>query len=120
MYPASAWSAVLRAIMDISAYASGLADRRRTGHLGHQCSYAPGRPIVHRLILSQTSAGNPCASAVLRSKPAFFKASIFSGPGGIDRAASNASVASASQSRSFSTGLLGIVRNTPLTDGSAH
>src|SRR6516164_379518 len=28
------------------------------GHLGHQCSHAPGRPILHSfLILSQTSAG---------------------------------------------------------------
>jgi hypothetical protein len=28
------------------------------GHLGHQCSHAPGRPILHRrLILSQSSAG---------------------------------------------------------------
>jgi hypothetical protein len=29
------------------------------GHSGHQCSHAPGRPILHRrLILSQTSAGS--------------------------------------------------------------
>lgn len=49
---------VLRAIMGISAPAISLPDRPRTGHLGHQCSYAPGRPILHRrLILSQTSAG---------------------------------------------------------------
>src|SRR5262249_60194743 len=28
------------------------------GHLGHQCSHAPGRPILHLVfILSQTSAG---------------------------------------------------------------
>jgi hypothetical protein len=28
------------------------------GYLGHQCSHAPGRPILHRVfILSQTSAG---------------------------------------------------------------
>ena len=34
------------------------AVRPRPGHLGHQCSHAPGRPILHRrLILSQTSAG---------------------------------------------------------------
>jgi hypothetical protein len=49
---------VLRAIMDISAHAISLPDRPRLGHLGHQCSHAPGRPILHRsLILSQTSAG---------------------------------------------------------------
>ncbi len=28
--------------MDISARASSLADRPRLGHLGHQCSHAPG------------------------------------------------------------------------------
>jgi hypothetical protein len=37
----------LRAIMDISARAISLADGPRTGHLGHQCSHAPGRPILH-------------------------------------------------------------------------
>src|ERR1700756_5490679 len=49
---------LLPTIMDISAHATFLADRPRPGHLGHQCSHAPGRPILHRrLILSQTSAG---------------------------------------------------------------
>src|ERR1700741_2838561 len=44
--------------MDISAHAISFPDRPRPGHLGHQCSHAPGRPILHRrLILSQTSAG---------------------------------------------------------------
>jgi hypothetical protein len=38
---------VLRAIMDISARAISLADRPRPGHLGHQCSHAPGRPNLH-------------------------------------------------------------------------
>src|ERR1700738_3487524 len=33
--------------MDISARAVLLADRPRTGHLGHQCSHAPVRPILH-------------------------------------------------------------------------
>ena len=33
--------------MDISARAFSLADRPRRGHLGHQCSHAPGRPILH-------------------------------------------------------------------------
>ena len=47
----------------------------------------------------------PRASAALRSRPAFFKASIFSGPQGIDRAASKASSASASKSRSSCEGL---------------
>src|SRR5208337_1183179 len=48
----------LLAIMDISARAISLAERPQRGHSGHQCSYAPGRPDLHLvLILSQTSAG---------------------------------------------------------------
>src|SRR5512143_212279 len=47
MYPAFDWSVVLLAIMDISAPAISLADRPRLGHLGHQCSQAPGRPDLH-------------------------------------------------------------------------
>src|ERR1700722_6536247 len=35
MYPASDWSGVLRAIMDISARAFSLADRPRSGHGEH-------------------------------------------------------------------------------------
>ena len=38
---------VLRATMDISAHAISLASRPRPGHQGHQCSHAPGRPILH-------------------------------------------------------------------------
>src|ERR1700693_5108072 len=46
MYPASDWSGVLlRATMDISARSISLGDRPRLGHLGHQCSIAPGRPV---------------------------------------------------------------------------
>ena len=46
MYPASDWSgSLLRATMDISARSISLADRPRVGHLGHQCSIAPGRPV---------------------------------------------------------------------------
>src|SRR5271169_6864935 len=47
MYPTSDWSGVLLAIMDISARAISLADRPQPGHLGHQCSHAPGRPNLH-------------------------------------------------------------------------
>jgi hypothetical protein len=47
-----------RLIMDISAHTTLLADRPQPGCWGHQCSHAPGRPILHRrLILSQTLAG---------------------------------------------------------------
>ena len=38
---------MLRATMDISAPAISLAVRPRVGHSGHQCSHAPGRPILH-------------------------------------------------------------------------
>jgi hypothetical protein len=59
MYPVSSWSCCApdhhgyqRACVLISGQAS-------TGHSGHQCSHAPGRPILHLfLFLSQTSAGN--------------------------------------------------------------
>jgi len=37
----------LLATMDISARASSLCDRPRSGQLGHQCSQAPGRPNLH-------------------------------------------------------------------------
>jgi len=50
---ASNWSVVLRAIMDISALAISLADRPRLGHLGHQCSQAPGRPHLHLVSFSR-------------------------------------------------------------------
>jgi hypothetical protein len=53
MYPASDWSVVLRAIMDISARAFSLADRPRSGHPGHQCSHALGRPILHFVLSSR-------------------------------------------------------------------
>ena len=46
MYPASDWSgSLLRATMDISARSISLPDRPRLGHLGHQCSIVPGRPV---------------------------------------------------------------------------
>ena len=38
------------------------------GHLGHQCSHAPGRPILHLVILSQTSAGKTFRRLALRSR----------------------------------------------------
>jgi hypothetical protein len=48
LYPVSDWSSLLlRTIMDISALATSLADRPRMGRSGHQCSHAPGRPILH-------------------------------------------------------------------------
>ena len=60
MYPAFDWSAVLQAIMDISARASSLADRPQLSHLGHQCSHALGRPNHHLVSSSRRPrrAGN--------------------------------------------------------------
>ena len=44
---------------------NSLATHGRTIHLGHQCSHAPGRPVLHRrLILSQTSAGRRTTSSI--------------------------------------------------------
>jgi len=47
MYSASRWSVTCSGPSWISARAISLADRPRTGHSGHQCSHAPGRPILH-------------------------------------------------------------------------
>ena len=46
--------------MDISARAISLADRPQLGHLGHQCSHAPGRPNLHLVSSSRRPrrAGN--------------------------------------------------------------
>jgi hypothetical protein len=53
MYPAFDWSVVLRAIMNISAPATSLADRPQAGHSGHQYSHAPGRPNLHLISSSR-------------------------------------------------------------------
>jgi len=53
MYPASDWSVVLLAIMDISARAISLCDRPQPGQLGHQFSQAPGRPNLHFVSFSR-------------------------------------------------------------------
>jgi|SRR5580704_8181329 hypothetical protein len=44
---------MLPATMDISARATSLAARPRLGHWGHQCSHAPGRPILHLFVASR-------------------------------------------------------------------
>jgi hypothetical protein len=67
---------VLRAIMDISARAISLPDRPRTGHLGHQCSHAPGRPILHHVSSSRRprrvrGVGYVIDSSSLRAVPLF-------------------------------------------------
>ena len=44
---------LLRTNMDISARAVSLTDRPQRGHVGHQCSHAPGRPILHLFSFSR-------------------------------------------------------------------
>ena len=55
--------------MDISARAISLADRPQLGHLGHQCSHAPGRPNLHLVSSSRRPrrAGNSITRERLRS-----------------------------------------------------
>src|SRR5260370_6161657 len=53
MYPVSDWSCLLRTNMDISARAISLTDRPQRGHVGHQGSHAPGRPILHLFSFSR-------------------------------------------------------------------
>jgi hypothetical protein len=67
---------VLRAIMDISARAISLPDRPQRGHLGHQCSHAPGRPILHLVSSSRRprrvrGVGYVIDSSSLRTVPLF-------------------------------------------------
>src|SRR5260221_11823174 len=44
---------LLRTNMDISARAISLTDRPQRGHVGHQCSHTPGRPILHLFSFSR-------------------------------------------------------------------
>jgi len=39
--------------MDISARASSLGERPRSGQMGHQCSHALGRPNLHLISSSR-------------------------------------------------------------------
>ena len=62
--------------MDISARASSLADRPQSGHWGHQCSHAPGRPILHLVSSSRRprrvrGVGYVIDSSSLRAVPLF-------------------------------------------------
>jgi hypothetical protein len=62
----------LRAIMGISARAISLAVRPLPSHLGHQCSHALGRPILHLVwVLSQTSAGKSYRSGYVIASSSF-------------------------------------------------
>ena len=70
---------MLRTIMDISAPAFSLAARPQTGHLGHQGSQAPGRPVLHLVSSSRrprrengtmsSLAPVQCSSFVCASRP---------------------------------------------------
>jgi hypothetical protein len=83
---------VLRATMDISARAISLADRPRPGHSGHQCSHAPGRPILHLVSSSRrprretgggtTSLRAPClCSSFVRAVRPFLRPGLCLFPG---------------------------------------
>ena len=114
---------VLRAIMDISAHAISLASRPRPGHLGHQCSHAPGRPILHLVSSSRrprrvtgvevTSSIAPhlvqflcsCLAAVPSSRPALVRRRRAQGAVKVGR-------------RTWLTACSGIAR--PYLDGPEH
>ena len=76
MYPAFDWSVVLLAIMDISARASSLAERPRAGHLGHQCSHAPGRPNLHLVSSSRRPRQVRCIDLATSSQAPHFAYSL--------------------------------------------
>ena len=65
MYPASAWSDCAPGHHGYQRACDLIKRQASTGQVGHQCSHAPGRPILHRrLILSQTSAGKLTTSSI--------------------------------------------------------
>ena len=68
MYPASRWSgSLLRATMDISARSISVADRPHLGQPGHQCSIAPGRPILQSSFTLADLGGNFKVSTAIAS-----------------------------------------------------
>src|SRR5258708_3039218 len=67
---------LLRTNMDISARAISLTDRPQRGHVGHQGSHAPGRPILHLFSFSRRprrvrDGGYVMDSSSLRAVPLF-------------------------------------------------
>jgi hypothetical protein len=65
MYPASDWSCRAPGHHGYQRACDLITGQASSGHLGHQCSHAPGRPILHLvLILSQTSAGSVLATSL--------------------------------------------------------
>ena len=91
-----------RTIMDISARAFSLADRPRSGHSGHQCSHALGRPNLHLVSSSRrprletvdrvTSSLAPHIAQFLCSSQGPF---LRPGPQSVDRAARRGETCSA-------------------------
>jgi len=72
MYPAFDWSAVLLAIMDISARAISLADRPRLEPFGSPVFAGAGKTEPpFRFILSQTSAGKAFRSGYVIAGSSF-------------------------------------------------
>src|SRR5258708_12580078 len=68
---------LLRTNMDISARAISLTDRPQRGHVGHQGSHAPGRPILNLFSFSRRprrgrDVGYVIHSSSLRAVPFFW------------------------------------------------
>src|SRR5690242_7384082 len=61
--------------MDISARASSLGERHRSGQMGHQCSRAPGRPNLHLI----SSSRRPRRATELRASSCSLKLVRFEG-----------------------------------------
>jgi hypothetical protein len=69
MYPAFDWSFCASGQHGYQRACDLISGQASTGHLGHQCSHAPGRPTLHLVfILSQTSAGKTFGRLALRSR----------------------------------------------------
>jgi hypothetical protein len=68
MYPAFAWSLCAPGHDGYQRACDLISGQASMGHVGHQCSHAPGRPILHLVILSQTSAGKTFQRLALRSR----------------------------------------------------
>ena len=53
MYPVSAWSCFAPDHHGYQRACDLISGQASTGHLGHQCSHAPGRPILHLFFSSR-------------------------------------------------------------------
>ena len=72
MYPASFWSFVLRAIMDISALAISLPARPQKGHLGHQFCQRREDRFLHLILHSRRPRREALGFSSVRSSACSF------------------------------------------------